>query len=535
MFKSRLPHSIEFKNKNEKNAGPPTLKKYTEWDCAELAEWVQEVMNLHIVPSEQIPEFQKKVAEYMSRLKKEEINGASLPDLIQDADTLKDIFPVFSHRATFKKAVEKLMVTQTYGPVWVKRKFVENIMSGTNEERKSELSNPSYQRDLSLRAMALGDTDQLMDNYLNWDWAKTKELYQLESAFSPEAGPQSGYGSHSNESGSTAPRSGPFASHASRSVENLSPLVNPQDNQEFIQQEEKEIEQLLDYFVGLHQKRLVRMKVKLVVTEIMNSNFDKGVRKFFSPVANFFHLMNAKYGWFHVALVVGPWLIEWNDSGLCIPRKPLSRSALITCDLGEGFEIDNEEIISAKIRTLASVIVRWNTTMKYASKAKTPGEGNCQDFVESVLKELDIDQRNFIPPHSALGLYLERMKNHGECEMVFPITASFIKQYANKLDPELSARVKSASSNGGVIKFETHQELDTFVSQLKAADLGFVRTSDCILLKSFDRALWMRHFKTPDALSFLPLPVNSEHNPRTGCPFDHPEYTKSLISEYQFK
>jgi hypothetical protein len=47
------------------------------------------------------------------------------------------------------------------------------------------------------------------------------------------------------------------------------------------------------------------------------------------------------------------------------------------------------------------------------------------------------------------------------------------------------------------ISFETHKELDVFVNQIldKMPDFFSVYKNDAALLKSFDRAFWLRHYR----------------------------------------
>jgi hypothetical protein len=40
-----------------------------------------------------------------------------------------------------------------------------------------------------------------------------------------------------------------------------------------------------------------------------------------------------EFGMFHSALMIGPWIIDWNDSGICIPRKCTSQAAIFAVDL----------------------------------------------------------------------------------------------------------------------------------------------------------------------------------------------------------
>jgi hypothetical protein len=89
-----------------------------------------------------------------------------------------------------------------------------------------------------------------------------------------------------------------------------------------------------------------------------------------------------------------------------------------------------------------------------------------------------------------------------------------------------------------VIKFTSHQQLDTFILNLIEIDkhflqkygfVEFVRTNDdsaeTMILKSFDRAFWLRHRKTPGDDTVKPY---SENNIQL-CPFGIPTMTNSIL------
>ena len=58
-----------------------------------------------------------------------------------------------------------------------------------------------------------------------------------------------------------------------------------------------------------------KIRIKLVIAEVATSNTRKNVRKLISPFLSKLDLF-PEFGMFHSALMVGPWLIEWNNSGM---------------------------------------------------------------------------------------------------------------------------------------------------------------------------------------------------------------------------
>ena len=81
------------------------------------------------------------------------------------------------------------------------------------------------------------------------------------------------------------------------------------------------------------------------------------------------------------------------------------------------------------------------------------------------------------------------------------------------------------------VKFQTHKELDLFVQGLKDKDLEFEfkYKSEMILLKSFDRAFWLRYFKSPNNKITQPITAEIYGKEIQKCPFGNPRETKSMF------
>lgn len=97
------------------------------------------------------------------------------------------------------------------------------------------------------------------------------------------------------------------------------------------------------------------------------------------------------------------------------------------------------------------------------------------------------------------------MRVYGACEMEFdPL-------------PELKEK-----HGWGKIVFKTHEELDKFSKNILEKDVFFKHNyaEEWKLLKSFDRAFWLRYYRAekPDN---KPCPQ--------GCPFDDPMVTVSMM------
>lgn len=183
--------------------------------------------------------------------------------------------------------------------------------------------------------------------------------------------------------------------------------------------------------------------------------------------------------------MIGPWYLDWNNSALCVPRKCVSQAALLTADIDS---IQSTEKIEVVVEKLSNLIVRWNTSMKYKdNNGKKGEEGNCQDFVDAILAELGLSL-NLTGP---LGAFLQKMRRKGTCKMQFKVDDDF--------------RDKFAMTEKKVL-FNSHEELDMFVNKLFEVDPEFDANykQEYNLLKSFDRAFWLRHLKSPGDVKWKP-------------------------------
>jgi hypothetical protein len=245
-----------------------------------------------------------------------------------------------------------------------------------------------------------------------------------------------------------------------------------------------------------------KIKIKLVVAEICKSDAQKAVRKMLSPILTKLDLQQ-QFGMFHSALVIGPWYLEWNNSSLCIPRKCYSSAAMLACDLefggklGKvGFDLDDT------IQKVSDVIIDWNVNRAYDQRT-----ANCQQIVDEVCKALGIDL-NFQGP---LGEYLNRLRESGQCDLSYTLDDDVRQSY------NIKDKVK---------QFHTHRDLDEFIYYLLEQNPEFEdkHPMEWGLLKSFDRAFWLRHFKNPEDKKF------QQHEKE--CPFKDPTITASIKKDW---
>jgi len=251
------------------------------------------------------------------------------------------------------------------------------------------------------------------------------------------------------------------------------------------------------------------VKIKLIISELASSKSKKAQRMLLSPVMNTFHV-GPKLGLFHCALMVGPFLIEWNNSAICIPRKCVSTAALVSADINS---ISTSTKVEETVAVLAKVITDWNVRNSYATFGKKSNEGNCQDFVDEILSKLGV-QAKFTGP---LDAFLKQLKEKGNSDLVFAPTNDFIEKF--KLEKKS-------------YQFVDHPSLDKFVQRLMDVDVEFQQKykDEYAFLKSFDRAFWMRHFKFPNNMQFRCIEKKGEDDDdmECACPFKDPQETGSI-------
>jgi hypothetical protein len=249
----------------------------------------------------------------------------------------------------------------------------------------------------------------------------------------------------------------------------------------------------------LHVGREEFLKVKLVIVEIHNTTSTRTLRRMLTPIMDTFNI-SPQFGMFHSALVVGPWYLEWNDSSLIVPRKCYAGAAVLAADVDKFFKGPQ---VNEAIDRITRVICDWNSNKQYSQYGV-----NCQHFVDELCKVLEIN----LEFKGALGNFIQELRKTGQCELEYTLTPELQKI----LGVDYSRR-----------RFKTHRELDDFVTMVRTKsplyyDIDPVGKDDWILLKSFDRGFWLRHFKNLDAV---------EHQPHE-CPFSNPTVSGSLAPNF---
>jgi len=161
------------------------------------------------------------------------------------------------------------------------------------------------------------------------------------------------------------------------------------------------------------------------------------------------HIVKTEDGLVHSALQVGPHLLHWFDGSLVHTKELHSDDALLALDVGVLDVTQPADI--ASLRKLANQVILWNATKHYDKRTCT-----CQHFVASALRTLGLSK----PDQGEIGVFLKKLKR-GEATV---------------------PRFRD-------VEFHSHAQLDQYCRD----NLHLLDDNDRALLKSFDRAFWLRH------------------------------------------
>jgi hypothetical protein len=87
---------------------------------------------------------------------------------------------------------------------------------------------------------------------------------------------------------------------------------------------------------------------------------------------------------------VGPWYLEWSDSGLIVPKR-LTAAMSSRLPICWSCDLAAEETIDSVADKLAAMVTSWNVTRRYRTfhkQNKSEEECNGWTFVEAALGAL---------------------------------------------------------------------------------------------------------------------------------------------------
>lgn len=266
----------------------------------------------------------------------------------------------------------------------------------------------------------------------------------------------------------------------------------------------------------LNQTPPIDEKIKIKITILDVNEKIKNVKNILCPLKIGLPSFENDFGEFRAGMIIGPWFLEWNESGIIYPRKLFGNLA------NQYSAVDNISIKKMSLDqasdTLVKVIAKWNTQMEYSNESQLENyKANSVDFIENVLEAFD----KTIDNSGSLKTYIKKMNELGQCDMFFSPNEDFIEHF---------------NLTESTYYFNTHQELDLFVQKLNMKDelsLYLDYYHEMILLKSFDLIFWFRHINDLENIQFKPLGIDNLRYPfisdREKCPFGDPREHKPII------
>jgi hypothetical protein len=242
-----------------------------------------------------------------------------------------------------------------------------------------------------------------------------------------------------------------------------------------------------------------------------NSKTNQSIANFFSPI-----LKTSSTEEYYPALIVGPWLLEWNPSEVVIPTACTSENAALAVDISSNVTIENVE---SMLKEISKNIVEWNTKKQFSLNPNDPKQGNSFDFVEDLTSVIGVS----LPTKGPIGEFLSSAKKSGLTKFEYNLSFRFKNHYKIQLD---------------TVKFKTHSDLDEFVDYLVELDgeLELKFPQEFEYLKGLDRGFWMKesHVKetiiTEDENTNIQSPkMTPRKNYEICCPFGDPKKTKSFF------
>jgi hypothetical protein len=261
------------------------------------------------------------------------------------------------------------------------------------------------------------------------------------------------------------------------------------------------IEQLFVYGTGKSARVRTCIVLRESVCHAIPAN-RKTMKNLLSPILNTdeqqvrSNLNN--FGKFYCAVLVGPFLLEWDRScSLCIPKLCVGNlDELFASDL--GLFSDTSLPAASALDTVATMVAEWNAKKTYDAQ-----DCNSQHFVEELWSRffnasIALSVREFFDQQFDLHLRLT-----GECDCM-----------NLKITKKLQSVLPSDQVAQDYIRFKSHEELDDFVRIILSEEPHFFTKypNEAMVLKTIDRVFWLR-----DLVDLSGNVVENED-----CPFGNP-------------
>lgn len=150
------------------------------------------------------------------------------------------------------------------------------------------------------------------------------------------------------------------------------------------------IEDYFDHF-ETQSKGFEGIKVKLVLSNIAVNSIQKMAQGYLAPLLSAWDLL-PEFGFLHSSLIFGPWKLEWTNNELIVPKETRSSDCVICLDL---YSITTKEELDRLLDIVINVIIDWNINISYKQNGDPVlyKNGNCQQFVDTLIQKMDLQHR----------------------------------------------------------------------------------------------------------------------------------------------
>jgi len=203
-----------------------------------------------------------------------------------------------------------------------------------------------------------------------------------------------------------------------------------------------------------YRKSCTHLTVKLIISQLIDepNAITKAVASFATP-----------FGAVHLALQIGPWIVDWSKREICQPKsfRALKAKTICVLDLKSKLLMNEENL-----KKVCQVCTFWNTTMNYSclshkhETAMKNKNGSCQAFVDDMLYNLGIQQ--WWKKDGIIAKYLAQVKAGSNPRNLF-------KEY----------------------EFNSHGDLDAFWVAFYETKKNLIDPEEYELIRSIDRAFWL--------------------------------------------
>lgn len=244
----------------------------------------------------------------------------------------------------------------------------------------------------------------------------------------------------------------------------------------------RELEEIKEEKKAEFKQQIVKpLTIKLMLTNLpddgtgalshLKKHISRQVAKSISP-----------YGLNHAALQIGPYIIDWNESAIIIPRWMSSANSTLLIPVRED---DKAAIRFNALPKICKKLVEFNTQWKYSSLTYSASNKtcNCQDFVQKLMEWLEC------APTWKKGGYID----------------TYIKKIKEgAIGEELKIWDMSEQGGGKEIVFSGHDALLEFWLSVRYSN----RDPELVtLIKCIERVIQMRFEATGDDKWFIEEPI----------------------------